>query len=80
MFAAYLEAAMTRAEYAKLDDAPEFFGRIPDFQGVWATGATVSACRSELAEVLEEWVLFRIASHLDLPSIGEVELRIPEVA
>ncbi len=80
MFAAYLEAAMTRAEYEQLDDAPEFFGRIPDFQGVWATGVSIDDCRRELGEVLEEWVLLRITAHLDLPSIGEVELRIPEVA
>jgi hypothetical protein len=33
-----------------------------------------------LAEVLEEWVLFRVHQHLPLPVIDGIELTIKEVA
>ncbi|MFN0145971.1 MAG: type II toxin-antitoxin system HicB family antitoxin [Dehalococcoidia bacterium] len=80
MFAEYVAAALDRAEFEPLEDAPGYFGRIPGFQGAWATAETVERCRSELAEVIEEWILFRIAAHLELPAVGGVQLRVPNVA
>ncbi|MCK9517611.1 MAG: type II toxin-antitoxin system HicB family antitoxin [Dehalococcoidia bacterium] len=74
MFAEYLKAAMRHAKYELLEDGSEFWGEIPGFQGVWATGDTLEACRDELEEVLEEWVLFRIAHHVDLPEVDGLSL------
>lgn len=68
MFADYTQAAMRHATYEILADGT-FYGSIPGFQGVWADGATLEACREELSEVLEGWILVRIADHLDLPEI-----------
>ena len=68
MFARYLHAAMRRATYETLDDGTSY-GSIPDFQGVWANAPTLEACRDELEDVLEGWILLRIAGHLDLPSV-----------
>ncbi len=48
------------------DDAT-FYGEIEGFQGVYATGKIIEACRKELMEVLEEWILLSIARHLPLP-------------
>jgi hypothetical protein len=48
----YLSAALGRAQYELLEDGEGFYGSIPELQGVWAQGATLEACRAELASVL----------------------------
>jgi len=80
MFSPYLHAALHRARYEILPQDNTYYGEIPDMPGVYADGQTVEACREELAEVAEEWVLLRIAGHLPLPSINGLELTIREVA
>jgi len=72
----YLEAAMKQAKYEILEEDKCFYGEIPEFKGVYATAETLEGCRNELAEVLEEWVFFRIYQHLDLPVVNGIELRI----
>ena len=69
MFAEYLQAAMSHAVYEQLDDDKTYYGSIPGFQGVWANGNTLEATRRELEEVLEDWILFRIANHQTLPVV-----------
>ena len=44
--------------------------------GVIATGKTLEACRTELEEVVEEWVLVRVARGLSVPSLGGVRIRV----
>jgi predicted RNase H-like HicB family nuclease len=73
MFAEYLHAAMGHATYETLDDGT-YYGSIPGFQGVWANASTLETCRDELEEVLEGWVLLRIADHLDLPVVDGLTL------
>lgn len=75
MFAKYLHAAMARSTYETLDDGT-YYGSIPGFQGVWANAPTLEACRDELEEVLEGWILLRIADHLDLPSVDNLRIRV----
>jgi predicted RNase H-like HicB family nuclease len=67
MLTKYIQSAMHRAKYEILPDDNTFYGKIPGFAGVYANAATLEACRDELAEVLEEWILFRIAKNLPLP-------------
>jgi predicted RNase H-like HicB family nuclease len=43
---------------------------------VLATGKTLEACRDELAEVVEEWVLVRVAKGLRVPRLGKVSVRV----
>ncbi len=57
-----------------------FYGEIPGFDGVYANVNTLEACREELEEVLEEWILFRISRNLSLPIADEIELTVKEVA
>jgi predicted RNase H-like HicB family nuclease len=71
----YIDAAMRHAKYAILEDST-FYGEIAGFDGVYANASTLEACRTELEEVLEEWVLFRISRNLDLPTVDGLELRI----
>ncbi|MBF0460850.1 MAG: type II toxin-antitoxin system HicB family antitoxin [Magnetococcales bacterium] len=76
----YLHAAMRHARYEILVDDNSFYGDIPACNGVYANASTLEACRNELAEVLEEWVLLRIHKNLSLPVIEGETLHIREVA
>ncbi|MEO5362559.1 MAG: hypothetical protein H7838_02905 [Magnetococcus sp. DMHC-8] len=80
MLSNYLQAAMRHARYEILADDHSFYGDIPTCDGVYANAPTLEACRDELAEVLEEWVLFRIHRHLPLPVLDGQTLHVQEVA
>lgn len=80
MLTTYIQAAMRRAKYEILSDDSTYYGEIPGFDGVYANTGTLEACRDELAEVLEEWILFRISRNLNLPVVDGIELTIKEVA
>ena len=80
MLTNYIRAAMRRAKYEILPDDSTFYGEIPRFDGVYANANTLEACREELEEVLEEWILFRISRNLTLPIVDEIELTVKEVA
>ena len=80
MLTSYIKAAMRRARYEILTDDGTFYGSIDGFQGVWANAASLEACRDELEEVLEEWILFSVSKQLPLPVVDGIELAIKEVA
>lgn len=61
MLTNYIQAAMRRARYEILPDDGTFYGGIPGFDGVYANADTLEACREELEEVLEEWILLRVS-------------------
>ena len=56
MFAEYLDTAMRHAQIEQIEDGT-YYGSIPDFRGVWSNAPTEEACRQELREVLEGWIL-----------------------
>ena len=76
MLTKYLDAAMRHAHYEILTDDGTYYGEIPECQGVYANAATLEECRSELAEVLEGWLFFRVYKNLPLPKIDGVELSV----
>ena len=76
MLTDYIRAAMHRARYAILEDDGSFYGEIPDCQGVWANADTLEACRDELAEVLEEWILLGVRLGHTLPVVGGIDLNL----
>ena len=67
MLSSYIRAAMHQARYEILSDDGTFYGEIPGFQDVYTNAGTLEACRDELEEVLEEWLLFRVSKNLSLP-------------
>jgi predicted RNase H-like HicB family nuclease len=69
MLISYIQAAMRHAVIEWLPNDQIFCGEIDGFQGVIATGTSTEACRKELEEVLEEWVLLSVARHLPLPEV-----------
>ena len=79
MIQEYIKAAMDRAKY-KLLDNETFFGEIPDCQGVWASATALEACREELQEVLEDWLLIRLRKDMLIPALNGITLEVHELA
>jgi predicted RNase H-like HicB family nuclease len=74
MLTEYLEAAMKHAHCEILKDDSTYYGEIPECQGVYANAPTLEGCQSKLREALEDWILFRVYRHLELPKIEGIEL------
>lgn len=74
MLTKYIQAAMRHAKYEILDDDGSFYGSIPGFQGVWANAQSLENCRDELQEALEDWIIYRLANNLPLPSTDGIRL------
>jgi predicted RNase H-like HicB family nuclease len=78
MLTAYINAAMRKARYEILPDGEGYFGNIEGLQGVWANGDTLEACREELQEVLEEWIIFGLKKGHYLPEIDGISLNVDD--
>jgi predicted RNase H-like HicB family nuclease len=74
----YIQTALECAHYEIIQDEEPFYGEVPPLAGVWATGKTLEECRRNLAEAIEDWVLFSIAKGLPIPAMGQVAIRLPE--
>ena len=79
MFTAYVNAALKKAHYEILPDGEGYFGKIKDLQGVQANADSLEACREELKEVLEEWILLGIKMGHTIPVINGIDLNVKEV-
>jgi len=80
MLRQYIETAMKMAKYKIIKDEEPFFGEIDELPGVWATGRTLEECRQDLADVIDNWIVFRLSQGLDIPPLGEVTLKIPAIS
>jgi len=78
MLAKYVEAAMRQAKYEILSDDNTFYGYVPGFDRVYANSEDLEACRSELKEVLKEWIMLGVSRHLPLPVIDGIRLVVEE--
>ncbi len=76
MLTDYIKSAMHRARYEILSDDGTFYGHVPGFDGVYANEDALEACRDELEEVLEEWIILRLSRNLPLPVIDGKDLSI----
>ena len=73
MLTDYIRAAMSQAHYELLEDRT-FYGEIQGLQGVLANAVTLEACRDELQEVLEEWIILGLRLGHALPTVGGIQL------
>ena len=80
MLTEYIRAAMGRARYEILPDSGAYYGSIPGFQGVWADALTLEACREELQEVLEDWILLALRRADSSPLVDGIDLNVKDVA
>ena len=69
----YVEQAMGRAVYDKLEDGT-FAGRIPICKGIVAFGSSLRECEDELRSVLEDWILVGLKLGHPLPVIAKINL------
>ena len=69
----YIDKALSKAEYDKLDDG-SFSGRIPECSGVIAFGKTLFECQKELESVLEGWLIVKIRHGDPLPVIDNLDI------
>ncbi len=69
MITKYIAKTLERARYERLEDG-SFCASVPGLRGVLALGGGVEECHSELAEVVDEWILVRVARGLDVPKLG----------
>ena len=72
MLLEYIQAGLRHAKYEILADDGSYYGEIPECNGVYANARTLEECRDQLAEVLEEWVLFRVHRNLGLTIIDSI--------
>lgn len=80
MLTAYINAAMRKAHYEILPDGEGYFGKIENLPGVWANADTLEACREELQQVLEEWIILGLRMGHFLPEIDGITINVQKVA
>ena len=73
MLTDYIGAALAQAHYEILDDGT-FYGEIPGLPGVLANAVTLEACRDELQDVLEEWIILGLRLGHSLPPVAGIQL------
>ena len=78
MLTNYLHAAMGQAKY-EIVEGGGYYGTIPGLQGVWANAPSLEACRAQLEQVLEDWLVLSLSTRLPIPVIEGIELKIPQV-
>lgn len=78
MLLRYIQTALEQAHYEMIEDEEPFYGEVTVLPGVWATGKTLEGCRRNLAEAVEDWVLFSVAKGLSIPALTDVAIHIPE--
>lgn len=69
MLTSYLEKKLKSAKYKHLKDG-SYFGEIPGLRGVWANARSLSACKKELQEVLEDWLVLKVRDHETIPGLS----------
>ena len=67
MLVEYIAAALSKAKYELIKDEEPYYGEVPELEGVWATGKTLEECRTNLAEVIDGWIIVRLRKGLPLP-------------
>lgn len=69
MLTATVHAALALAHYEILDSEEGIYGSVEPLPGVCASAPTLEACRTELQEVIEDWLLVRLRRGADVPVI-----------
>ncbi|MBF0492380.1 MAG: type II toxin-antitoxin system HicB family antitoxin [Deltaproteobacteria bacterium] len=80
MILEYVDLALKKAKYEILEDDKSYYAEVPGFRGVSANAKDLETCRTELREVLEEWILIRLRKNLLLPVLKGINLNFKKVA
>ena len=77
----YINAAMRRAKYDLLADDEGFVGTIPGFRGLIGHAKTLEACRNDLYEALQSWLLVKLRDgDADVPVLNGLNLSATKVS
>ena len=79
MLTNYIHAALRQAKY-EIIEGGLYYGEIPGFEGVWASTVTLEACREELRETLEDWLVLGLRMGHSLPVVDGINLIPAEAA
>ena len=75
MLIQYIQAALENARYEIINDEEPYYGEVPGLEGVWSSGNTLEECRKNLEEIIDEWVIVRLAKGLPIPQIGSYTIK-----
>lgn len=75
MLTEYVERAMSKAKYKKLEDGT-YCGTIRLCPGTIAFGRTLRECKREMRSVLEDWLLVKLRYGDPLPIIDGIDLNV----
>lgn len=75
MLTHYINTAMHKATYELLEDGT-FYSEIPECPGVWANAVTLEACRDDLQETLEGWIILGLRLGHTLPILDGINLNV----
>jgi predicted RNase H-like HicB family nuclease len=75
MLTEYIEEALKKAHYDKIDDEEPFYGEIRQLKGIWATGKTLEECRKNLKDVIEGWILLSVKKGISIPKINNLGIK-----
>lgn len=78
MLREYIRTALEHAHYELIEDDEPFYGEVPQLKGVWATGRTLEACRTNLESTIEGWLLVRLSRNLSVPEIDGATVTPPK--
>lgn len=73
MLIEYINKAMSKSEYEKLEDG-SYCGKIPQCPGIIAFSDTLYGCQEELRSVLEGWLIVKMRHDDPLPVIDNIDL------
>ncbi|MDZ7963284.1 MAG: type II toxin-antitoxin system HicB family antitoxin [Aulosira sp. DedQUE10] len=79
MLTEYIQAALHRASYEILEDGT-FYAEVPELPGLYANAATLEACREELRQSLEEWIVLGLQLGHTLPELDGIFLTLKKDA
>lgn len=74
MITEYIQAALRRANYEQEEGV--FYADVPAMPGVLASGSTFEACREQLIDVIEGWLIVGIRHGDMLPVMDGIDLNI----
>lgn len=78
MITDYVARALHRARYAPVEGG--YCATVPGLRGVIATGDSLESCRDALVDVVEEWILVRVARGLPIPKLGGVQIQVKKAS
>ena len=79
LLTSYIQSAMRKARYEIIEDGSHY-GEILGFQGVFAHAEILEACREQLQEVLEGWILLGLQLGHHLPAVDGIDLEMRKEA